>query len=314
MKKRSQIISLIGIILILISGIPVTRALNFQNTNAKAVSQKAPASQKISKTFKTAAFNQVKLDTDRSSLKFIVGEDFHVTVSGKLKSRITDTKVTVDNNQLTIYDKPVKHHNYGGYLVTVTVPDRNTIQKISGTCNLSDLSFNDLAIPYIDLKAQYGDVVMNHVDSKNVHLNQKYGDLKINNSLVENGTVSLDVGDVIITNSQFMINAALGKKGNCKYGDVKISNSVMTGDSSFSLINGDFSMTNAHKMSYKLSTKLKRKIKVNNRSYSKHYSKILKNKPLLKVTNKNGYIKIDWIQKAMNIIQKQHCNRIYRLV
>lgn len=289
MKKISKLfISLFLIVALLFIGIKVSN----NKQSAKVASQKAPTSQEVSKTFKTAAFDQVKLDTDRSSLKFIVGEDFHVTVSGKLKSRITDTKVTVDNNQLTIYDKPVKHHNYGGYLVTVTVPDRNTIKKISGTCNLSDLSFNDLAIPYIDLKAQYGDVVMNHVDSKNVHLNQKYGDLKINNSLVENGTVGLDVGDVIITNSQFMINAALGKKGNCKYGDVKISNSVMTGDSSFSLINGDFSMTNAHKMSYKLSTELKRKIKVNNQSYSRYYSKILKNKPLLKVTNKNGYIKI----------------------
>ena len=292
MKKRSQIMALTGIVLILISGTAVSRALNFQNTSAKATSQNAPANQKVSQNFKTAAFNQVKLDTDRSNLKFIVGKDFHVTVSGKLKSHIEDTKVTVDNNQLTIYDKPVKKHNYGDYLVTVTVPNRNAIEKISGTCDLSDLSFKDLTIPYIDLKDDYGDVVMNNVDSRNVHLNQKYGDLKINNSLVENGTVSLDVGDVIITNSQFKINAALGKKGNCKYGDVKISNSVMTGNSSFRLIDGDFRLTNASKMSYQLSTKRKRKIKVDNRSYSKHYTKIIKNTPLLKVTNKNGYIKI----------------------
>ena len=295
MKRLYKLGSVIGIAgLLILTGIKASNFLQkpqFQD-NEVVFAKKLDPQNKVNQTFNVTEFDQVKLNTKRPDIKFIVGNTFSVKASGTHRAHIAFTRVSVKNKILTINDKPVGNHNYGGYTVTVTVPHKNSIKKVTGNCDISDIYFNGLNIPSVAVKTGYGDVILNHVNSENVSVKQTNGDLKVLNSTIKNSTVKLSVGDLTIKNSKFKTKANLALAPDFKYSSVKIQNSSLLGNSSINLAIGDFVMTGAPKISYDLTTKPKGKIKFQSRHYTHQFSKTVPNQPLLKV-NSRGNIKID---------------------
>ena len=281
MKRLYKLGSFLGIagLLVLIGAKASNFLQNSQYQDDKVVFAKKSASQnKVNKSFSVKDFDQVKLNTNRPDIKFVVGKTFSVQASGTNRAHIELTRVSIKNRKLTIYDKPTGHHNYGGYTVTITVPNKNSIKKVTGNCDISDIYFNGLNIPSVAVKTGYGDVILNHVNSENVSVKQTNGDLKVLNSTIKN--------------SKFKTRANLALAPGFKYSSVKIQNSSLLGNSSINLAIGDFVMTGAPKISYDLTTKPKGKIKFQSRHYTHQFSKTVPNQPLLKV-NSRGNIKID---------------------
>lgn len=295
MKRLYKLGSFLGIVgLLVLIGAKANNFLqNPQYQDDKVVFAKKSRSQnKVNKSFNVKDFDQVKLNTNRPDIKFVVGKTFSVQANGTNRAHIELTRVSVKNRKLTIYDKPTGHHNYGGYTVTITVPNKNSIKKVTGNCDISDIYFKGLNIPSIAVKTGYGDVIFNHVNSENVSVKQTNGDLKVLNSTIKNSTVKLSVGDLTIKNSKFKTKANLALAPDFKYSSVKIQNSSLLGNSSINLAIGDFVMTGAPKISYDLTTKPKGKIKFQSRHYTHQFSKTAPNQPILKV-NSRGNIKID---------------------
>ena len=280
MKRLYKLGSFLGIagLLVLIGAKANNFLQNPQYQDDKVVFAKKSRSQnKVNKSFSVKEFDQVKLNTNRPDIKFVVGKTFSVQASGTNRAHIELTRVSIKNRKLTIYDKPTGHHNYGGYTVTITVPNKNSIKKVTGNCDISDIYFNGLNIPSVAVKTGYGDVILNHVNSENVSVKQTNGDLKVLNSTIKN--------------SKFKTRANLALAPGFKYSSVKIQNSSLLGNSSINLAIGDFVMTGAPKISYDLTTKPKGKIKFQS-LYTHQFSKTVPNQPLLKV-NSRGNIKID---------------------
>ena len=295
MKRLYKLGSVIGIAgLLILTGIKASNFLhNSQYQDDKVVFAKKSGSQnKVNKSFSVKDFDQVKLNTNRPDIKFVVGNAFSVQASGTHRAHIALTRVSVKNRKLTIYDKPTGHHNYGGYTVTITVPNKNSINKVTGNCDISDIYFNGLNIPSVAVKTGYGDVILNHVNSDNIRVKQTNGDLKVLNSTIRNSTIRLSVGDLTIRNSMFKTKARLALAPGFKYSSVKIQNSQLLGNSTFDMSIGDFVMTGAPKISYALTTKPKGTIKFQGKRYTHQFSKTVPNQPLLKVNSK-GNIKID---------------------
>ena len=295
MKRLYKLGSVIGIAgLLILTGIKASNFLQkpqFQD-NEVVFAKKLDTQNKVNQTFNVTEFDQVKLNTKRPDIKFIVGNTFSVKASGTHRAHIAFTRVSVKNKILTINDKPVGNHNYGGYTVTVTVPHKNSIKKVTGNCDISDIYFNGLNIPSVAVKTGYGNVILNHVNSDNIRVKQTNGDLKVLNSTIRNSTIRLSVGDLTIRNSMFKTKASLALAPDFKYSSVKIQNSQLLGSSTFDMSIGDFVMTGAPKISYALTTKPKGKIKFQGKRYTHQFSKTVPNQPLLKVNSK-GNIKID---------------------
>lgn len=295
MKRLYKLGSVIGIAgLLILTGIKASNFLQkpqFQD-NEVVFAKKLDPQNKVNQTFNVTEFDQVKLNTKRPDIKFIVGNTFSVKASGTHRAHIAFTRVSVKNKILTINDKPVGNHNYGGYTVTITVPNKNSIKKVTGNCDISDIYFNGLNIPSIAVKTGYGDVILNHVNSDNIRVKQTNGDLKVLNSTIRNSTIRLSVGDLTIRNSMFKTKASLALAPDFKYSSVKIQNSQLLGNSTFDMSIGDFVMTGAPKISYALTTKPKGTIKFQDKRYTHQFSKTVPNQPLLKVNSK-GNIKID---------------------
>ena len=281
MKRLYKLGSVIGIAgLLILTGIKASNFLQkpqFQD-NEVVFAKKLDLQNKVNQTFNVTEFDQVKLNTKRPDIKFIVGNTFSVKASGTHRAHIAFTRVSVKNKILTINDKPVGNHNYGGYTVTVTVPHKNSIKKVTGNCDISDIYFNGLNIPSVAVKTGYGNVILNHVNSDNIRVKQTNGDLKVLNSTIRN--------------SMFKTKASLALAPDFKYSSVKIQNSQLLGSSTFDMSIGDFVMTGAPKISYALTTKPKGKIKFQGKRYTHQFSKTVPNQPLLKVNSK-GNIKID---------------------
>ena len=295
MKRLYKLGSVIGIAgLLILTGIKASNFLQkpqFQD-NEVVFAKKLDPQNKVNQTFNVTEFDQVKLNTKRPDIKFIVGNTFSVKASGTHRAHIAFTRVSVKNKILTINDKPVGNHNYGGYTVTVTVPHKNSIKKVTGNCDISDIYFNGLNIPSVAVKTGYGNVILNHVNSNNIRVKQTNGDLKVLNSTIRNSTIRLSVGDLTIRNSMFKTKASLALAPDFKYSSVKIQNSQLLGNSTFDMSIGDFVMTGAPKISYALATKPKGTIKFQGKRYTHQFSKTVPNQPLLKVNSK-GNIKID---------------------
>ena len=295
MKRLYKLGSVIGIAgLLILTGIKASNFLQkpqFQD-NEVVFAKKLDPQNKVNQTFNVTEFDQVKLNTKRPDIKFIVGNTFSVKASGTHRAHIAFTRVSVKNKILTINDKPVGNHNYGGYTVTVTVPHKNSIKKVTGNCDISDIYFNGLNIPSVAVKTGYGNVILNHVNSDNIRVKQTNGDLKVLNSTIRNSTIRLSVGDLTIRNSMFKTKASLALAPDFKYSSVKIQNSQLLGSSTFDMSIGDFVMTGAPKISYALTTKPKGTIKFQGKRYTHQFSKTVPNQPLLKVNSK-GNIKID---------------------
>ena len=290
MKKISKLcISLFVIIALLFIGIKVSN----NRKNAKADQTKITYVKKKGRTikvFNVPAFekinvniNKARLDKRFINLKVLTGKNFQVKATGPDAKKI---KATVNNKSLTISSS----HSIrkGRYKVSVTVPNSDALQSITGYSYGSNVSLHKLNLTDIQLAAIYGDVTLDKIKTNELKLRQVYGDFTASNSTINKTSLTTDTGDTVISSCKFQINAKYS--GVC---DVEVEDdSKILGNSSFSLHEGDFIMYDSPKIGYNLSCNKKNKIKFFGRSHSTHFERTISNKPMLTVKDKKGNISI----------------------
>ncbi|MBA1392808.1 hypothetical protein EQ500_02810 [Lactobacillus sp. XV13L] len=239
-----------------------------------------------SKTFVVKKFTKVKFDTYEPDIQISSGNKYQVTIAGEDLSKV---KAEVKDQELTISDAGRKAfaHDEGTYQVIITVPNTNAIKEATGSCHESAIYLNDLVIPDINFKANYGDVAIDNVDNKRAHFQLKEGTLKVTDSTLASSIIHSDDADMIIANSKFKVTAFLSE------GDVKVRNSKLLGNSSFKANTGDFKMNDAPKITYDLSTDPNSDIKFRGHYKLSHFTSTVSKTPTLKVTSKDGDITID---------------------
>lgn len=214
---------------------------------------------------KVAKFSKIKLDVYHTDVQISLGEKYKVTVSGPNAKKIS---TSVSTKELTISDH---NKNFSGrkapHKVEITVPNRKTLKKLTGTCSENDLFLHGLTIPYINLK---------FVD----------GDIRISDAVIKNAKFFIRDGDLVFNSSRFKTTASLND------GDVSITNSKLLGNSTFNLTDSDFKMVNPPKISYNLSTDLESDLRVQGSYHSNHYIKKVANAHTLKVVSVDGDILI----------------------
>ena len=290
MKKISKLcISLFVIIALLFIGIKVSN----NRQNAKADQTKITYVKKKGRTikvFNVPAFekinvniNKARLDKRFINLKVTTGKSFQVKATGPDAKKI---KATVNNKSLTISSS----HSIrkGRYKVSVTVPNSDALQSITGYSYGSNVSLHKLNLTDIQLAAIYGDVTLDKIKTNELKLRQVYGDFTASNSTINKASLTTDTGDTVISSCKFQINAKYS--GVC---DVEVEDdSKILGNSSFSLHEGDFIMYDSPKIGYNLSCSKKNKIKFFGKSHSTHFERTINNKPMLTVKDRKGYISI----------------------
>lgn len=290
MKKISKLcISLFVIVALLFIGIKVSN----NRQNAKADQTKITYVKKkgrTTKVFNVPAFEKINVNINKArlnkrfiNLKVSTGKGFQVKATGPDANKI---KATVNNKSLTISSS----HSIrkGRYKVSVTVPNSDALQSITGYSYGSNVSLHKLNLNNIQLAAIYGDVRLYKIKTNELELRQIYGDFTANNSTINKANLTTDTGDTVISSCKFQMNAKYS--GVC---DVEVEDdSKILGNSSFSLHEGDFIMYDSPKISYNLSCNKKNKIKFFGKSHSTHFERIISNKPLLTVKNKKGNISI----------------------
>lgn len=238
------------------------------------------------RTFPVKKFTKINLNSYRPDIKIVAGEKWKVTINGSHGADISKIKVSVKNSQLTVSDEPEHHYTDGDYKVEITVPDKNAIAEITGSCDAGDFILENLTVSKIDVKPNYGDAIFNNITVKSLNLAMNDGDFKATNSVLSNASLTLNEGDVEATDSQFKLKTALND------GDVSIKNSKILGNSSFHLNDGDFLMMNAPKINYDLSTDPDEEIRFGRSNHIGHFAKSISGKPLLKVICTDGDISI----------------------
>lgn len=290
MKKISKLcISLFVIVALLFIGIKVSN----NRQNAKADQTKITYVKKkgrTTKVFNVPAFEKINVNINKArlnkrfiNLKVSTGKGFQVKATGPDANKI---KATVNNKSLTISSS----HSIrkGRYKVSVTVPNSDALQSITGYSYGSNVSLHKLNLNNIQLAAIYGDVRLYKIKTNELELRQIYGDFTANNSTINKANLTTDTGDTVISSCKFQMNAKYS--GVC---DVEVEDdSKILGNSSFSLHEGDFIMYDSPKISYNLSCNKKNKIKFFGKSHSTHFERIISNKPLLTAKDKKGNISI----------------------
>ena len=289
MKKISKLcISLFVIVALLFIGIKVSN----NKQNAKADQTKITYVKKKGRTikvFNVPAFekinvniNKARLDKRFINLKVSTGKNFQVKATGPDAKKI---KATVNNKSLTISSS----HSIrkGRYNVSVTVPNSDALQSITGYSYGSNVSLHKLNLTDIQLAAIYGDVALDKIKTDELKLRQVSGDFTVNDSTINKASLTSDTGDTVISSCKFQMNA--------KYSDVydvEVEDSKILGNSSFSLHEGDFIMYDSPKIGYNLSCCKKNKIKFFGKSHSTHFERTIDNKPILTVKDRKGDIHI----------------------
>lgn len=213
-------------------------------------------------TINTASFTKVKFSAFQSDVRVTLGKKYQVKISG---SNIKNIAAKVKNKELFITDQ--NDPSADDCDIVITVPQINSVKKISGSSSDGDILLNDLNIPQIDLKQDTGDLVLKEINTRNAQL-------------------FLDSGDLKISNSKFKINAAL------QDGDAKISDSEIIGNSYFKMQDGDFNMTSLQEISSDFYVNSDSKISYKGRTKSLHYTHIDSSLPKLKVVCREGDINI----------------------
>ena len=279
MKKIFKIGIFCGIVgLLIFAGLKINSAL------PKNQVTEAQTNQITKRVYTVKKFDKIKFSSYRPNTDVTLGNKYQVEIKAKRGGNAQKIKTKVKNKQLTIYDEPEKHFNDGYYEVTVTVPSKNALKKVSGYLRGGSIYLEKLNIPVINLKSNIAYFAFDHVSSQNVKLKIKHEVSDIMDSNLKNCSINIGKGNMTIDDSKIKAKVHISKGG------MTVVGSTFMGDSSFTLNKGLFLMTDAPKISYDLRVDPKHKIETDNKDYHKRLSIIVPNKPTVKVISKNANI------------------------
>ena len=279
MKKIFKIIIFCGIVgLLVLAGIKMNYALQ------KPQLTEAQTNQTTKKVYTVKKFNKIKFSSYRPNTIVTLGNKYQVKIKAKRGGNAQKIKTKVKNKQLTIYDEPEKHFNDGYYEVTVTVPSKNALKKVSGYLRGGCAVLEKLNIPVINLKSNIAYLSLDHISSQNVKLKIKHQVLDISDSNLKNCSINIGKGNMTFNDSKVKTKVLIAKGG------MLVDNCNFLGDSSFTLNKGVFSMTGAPKISYDLRVDPKHKIVTDTKDHHNQLLISVPNKPTVKVISKNANI------------------------
>ena len=279
MKKIFKIIIFCGIVgLLVLAGIKMNYALQ------KPQLTEAQTNQTTKKVYTVKKFNKIKFSSYRPNTIVTLGNKYQVKIKAKRGGNAQKIKTKVKNKQLTIYDEPEKHFNDGYYEVTVTVPSKNALKKVSGYLRGGSVYLEKLNVPVINLKSNIAYLALDHISSQNVKLKIKHQVLDIMDSNLQNSSINIGKGNIAFNDSKIKTKVFITKGG------MLINDCTFLGDSSFTLNKGVFSMTGAPKISYDLRVDPKHKIVTDTKDHRNRLLISVPNKPTVKVTSKNANI------------------------
>ena len=279
MKKIFKIIIFCGIVgLLVLAGIKMNYALQ------KPQLTEAQTNQTTKKVYTVKKFNKIKFSSYRPNTIVTLGNKYQVKIKAKRGGNAQKIKTKVKNKQLTIYDKSEKHFKDGYYEVTVTVPSKNALKKVSGYLRGGSVYLEKLNVPVINLKSNIAYLALDHISSQNVKLKIKHQVLDIMDSNLQNSSINIGKGNIAFNDSKIKTKVFITKGG------MLINDCTFLGDSSFTLNKGVFSMTGAPKISYDLRVDPKHKIVTDTKDHRNRLLISVPNKPTVKVTSKNANI------------------------
>ena len=174
MKKIYKIGIFCGII-----GVLLFACVKINGALQKPQVTEADTNQTTKRVYTVKKFNKIKFSSYRPNTDVTLGNKYQVTIKAKRGGNAQKIKTKVKNKQLTIYDEPEKHFNDGYYEVTVTVPSKNALKKVSGYLRGGSVYLEKLNIPDINLKSNIAYFAFDHISSQNVKLKIKHQVLDI---------------------------------------------------------------------------------------------------------------------------------------
>ena len=241
MKKIFKIGIFCGIV-----GFLTFAGLKIDSTLQKPQVAEAKTNQTIKRVYTVKKFNKIKFSSYRPNTIVTLGKKYQVKIKAKRGGNAQKIKTKVKNKQLTIYDKSEKHFKDGYYEVTVTVPSKNALKKVSGYLRGGSVYLEKLNVPVINLKSNIAYLALDHISSQNVKLKIKHQVLDIMDSNLQNSSINIGKGNIAFNDSKIKTKVFITKGG------MLINDCTFLGDSSFTLNKGVFSMTGAPKISYDL--------------------------------------------------------------
>ena len=281
MKKIFKIGIFCGIVgFLTFAGLKIDSALQ------KPQVAEAKTNQTTKRVYTVKKFNKIKFSSYRPNTIVTLGKKYQVKIKAKRGGNAQKIKTKVKNKQLTIYDKSEKHFKDGYYEVTVTVPSKNALKKVSGYLRGGSVYLEKLNVPVINLKSNIAYLALDHISSQNVKLKIKHQVLDIMDSNLQNSFINIGKGNIAFNDSKIKTKVFIAKGG------MLINDCTFLGDSSFTLNKGVFSMTGAPKISYDLRVDPKHKIETDTKDYHKQFSISVPNQPTVKVISKNANIQL----------------------
>ena len=244
----------------------------------------AQTNQTTKRVYTVKKFNKIKFSSYRPNTIVTLGKKYQVKIKAKRGGNAQKIKTKVKNKQLTIYDKSEKHFKDGYYEVTVTVPSKNALKKVSGYLRGGSVYLEKLNVPVINLKSNIAYLALDHISSQNVKLKIKHQVLDIMDSNLQNSSINIGKGNIAFNDSKIKTKVFITKGG------MLINDCTFLGDSSFTLNKGVFSMTGAPKISYDLRVDPKHKIVTDTKDHHNQLLISVPNKPTVKVISKNANI------------------------
>ena len=244
----------------------------------------AQTNQITKRVYTVKKFSKIKFSSYRPNTIVTLGNKYQVKIKAKRGGNAQKIKTKVKNKQLTIYDKSEKHFKDGYYEVTVTVPSKNALKKVSGYLRGGSVYLEKLNVPVINLKSNIAYLALDHISSQNVKLKIKHQVLDIMDSNLQNSSINIGKGNIAFNDSKIKTKVFITKGG------MLINDCTFLGDSSFTLNKGVFSMTGAPKISYNLRVDPKHKIVTDTKDHRNRLLISVPNKPTVKVTSKNANI------------------------
>lgn len=279
MKKIYKIGIFCGII-----GVLLFACVKINGALQKPQVTEADTNQTTKRVYTVKKFNKIKFSSYRPNTIVTLGNKYQVKIKAKRGGNAQKIKTKVKDEQLTIYDKPEKHFNDGYYEVTITVPSKNALKKVSGYLRGGCALLEKLDIPVINLKSNIAYLALDHISSQNVKLKIKHEVSDIMDSNLKNCSINIGKGNMTIDDSKIKAKVHIDKGG------MTVVGSTFMGDSSFTLNKGLFLMTDAPKISYDLCVDPKHIIETDNKDYHNRLSILAPNKPTVKVISKNANI------------------------
>ena len=244
----------------------------------------AQTNQITKRVYTVKKFDKIKFSSYRPNTIVTLGNKYQVKIKAKRGGNAQKIKTKVKNKQLTIYDKSEKHFKDGYYEVTVTVPSKNALKKVSGYLRGGSVYLEKLNVPVINLKSNIAYLALDHISSQNVKLKIKHQVLDIMDSNLQNSSINIGKGNIAFNDSKIKTKVFITKGG------MLINDCTFLGDSSFTLNKGVFSMTGAPKISYDLRVDPKHKIVTDTKDHHNQLLISVPNKPTVKVISKNANI------------------------